>query len=346
MTQLFENHSEQNSPLAAVDRRRFIRKVGGALFAVTLLDIADLSPLPRAAHAAGGCGSGTADASCGSFLDTDQNCGLTKPSGAQDVDESCGGFSKDENCGQAAGATATDQDNNCGSLDTDQNCGKSGPGGPAGTDADQSCSSTSNDLNCQVNQVPAASKDSDANCSATSADADQGCGDCDDNHQWGGDQHCGKTLPAGGMDPDGLCGHQHGASGGITTDQACSATVADAGCGTHTTIYGGTDNDVDEHCVGGATDMHCTAAMGTDANCDAATNPSTTSPDELCSATDVDQACGHYDADESCAATVTDEACGQHFGVFSPNIDTDQNCVANGGANTTDNTNVQHNGPL
>lgn len=49
-------------------------------------------------------------------------------------------------------------------------------------------------------------------------------------------------------------------------------------------------------------------------------------------------ACGHYDADESCSATAVDQACGKHFGVFGPNVDTDQNCIAQGGTNATDNT--------
>jgi len=309
-------------------RRRFIRLVGGSVFALAVLDIPDIGANQALAQSGGGCGSGTADQSC-SGSNNDENCGLGTP---VDQDNSCSSLNNDESCNSAPG----DYDQSCSSSNNDEACGQGSTQSPTGKDPDATCSSTNSDEGCSISQVPAPSNDGDQNCNATNADADQACGDCDDNHD--SDEHCGRPLN-GATDADDLCGHQHWV--GHDEDDTCSATTSDQGCGTHTTVYGGTDDDPDQHCVNGNADMHCTAP-GPDSNCDAATNPSTTSPDETCGAADPDQACGHYDADESCSATAVDQACGEHFGVFGPTVDTDQNCTAQGGTNATDNTGHPH----
>ncbi|QDV52351.1 hypothetical protein [Gimesia fumaroli] len=292
-----ENTDVSNSDDDTLSRRRFIRKVGGATFAITLFDIADFS---MNVAAAAGCGSGTSDAACntGSPATPDSNCGQTASPGFN-------------------------------------------TSGPNGMDHDEACSATDNDGNCQMSQLPNAGNEVDENCSATSIDADQNCGDCDDHHQT--DEHCSKGLATGGTDPDEMCGHQHNI--GLAEDQNCSATVTDVGCGVHTTSYGGTDRDTDQHCVGGNADMNCASSAGVDSNCNASTFPSNTSPDERCgtvagATTDYDAACSHYDADESCSSTSTDESCGTFPGPFNDN--TDEHCPSP----SQDQSDVPNEGPL
>lgn len=280
-------------------RREFFRDVGGAAFAILLVDIADNSL--RSAYAQDGCGTGTSDANC-------------NVSGAPD-----------QNCGQAASA----------GFNT---------GGPAGTDRDEACSLTDNDGNCSIAQLPKANdnKDPDQNCAKMSEDADQSCGDCDDNHE--ADERCGKSPPGGGMkDADELCGHESGV--GLDTDDVCSATDVDSGCGKHSTTYGGLpNNDVDQHCVVPNADLNC-SSLDADNNCNMKTFPSTTSPDENCGqpsggGIDSDEACSHYDMDESCSGTSEDEACGKWPGILVN--DADQCCPTE----SQDQSDEEQKGPL
>lgn len=189
---------------------------------------------------------------------------------------------------------------------------------------DQSCGGGQEDQSCEL--VPGASSETaqhspDENCG--SGDQDNACGDCNDDHDT--DQNCGTGS---GQDTDELCGHAHYATG--AEDQACSATNADAGCGDHNTTYNvDTFNDTDEHCDQNLTpgttadsDQNC-AGQVADATCGVHTPAYSTSPDEMCSSTEYDGACGPggslnsdpaYDRDESCngsaAAGSVDESCG------------------------------------
>ena len=338
-----ENLSRDSSAEGAPrPRRQFIRDVGSMLFAVTVIDIADKSYFKGQAFAqSSGCGAGVVDNAC-SATTSDANCGFTLPGGTIDPDEGCRAspYDADQSCGQIArdvdqACSTTDEDQNCnkpystpGLTDIDNSCTSTSLDESCGTGStDESCSSTSTDENCSVSRNPPAN-DVDESCTAIGAQADEGCGDCDDNHD--PDQHCG--LPAGGaVDPDDLCGHQS-FFGVYDSDTACSATQADMGCGTHSAPYtGSVQTDQDAHCVGTATDMSC-SMQATDANCQASTNPSTTSPDEKCSGTDVDQACNHYDRDQSCGSAglpggsdLADQACGTYGAIG--NADPDGHCT-------------------
>ncbi len=268
-----DSESKPDEKSTSESRRRFIRRVGGTVFGISLVDICDGTQQAQAAA----CGSGG-----------------TPPFGAADA--FCSAFVKDDNCG--------------------------------------------------ITQLPNPEKDHDQQCAAplyTGTDPDQSCGDCDDIHD--SDQHCSKPLPNGSADPDELCGHQHNATS--NEDDNCSATVSDAGCGTHKTKYNvpGTSNDTDEHCVGQNTDMNCSNSTE-DATCNTKTFPSTTSPDENCRAgtegtQDKDEACSHYDQDESCNVLHTDEACGEYNKIFN---DTDDHCSPAIGQ--SDDTDDPNDGPI
>jgi hypothetical protein len=252
-------------------------------------------------------------------------------------DSNCGsnwfGGPSDANCG-----IGKDPDNNCGtwnSSSNDGNCGKPSSGGvstggPNGTDQDEACTTSVVDNNCSINQVPnnGAGADVDGSCGNVYMNPDESCGDCDDNHQ--SDEHCGKPI-AGGKDPDDLCGHQHYTEiFGESQDGVCSTTESDAGCGAHTTQYGGTWVDPDQHCsgtTGASADRNC-STLSNDDTCAALSNPSTTSPDENCSLSDSDDACSRYDKDESCSMNYSkDDACGTTtIKWVSDPIDDDENC--------------------
>lgn len=315
-------------------RREFLRTVGATVFSVALVDVADPAMVADVAFAQSGCSTVTPDAAC-SASNTDEHCGYAKPGGGVDKDESCSTSANDESC---QSANTGEVDESCSTSNADDNCGRPYNGDTKYSDVDESCQAVNTDENCQIQQVPKPQHDADQHCTATGGDADASCGDCDDTHE--SDEHCGKPLAGGATDPDDMCGHQHWVT--HHEDQVCSATQADVGCGIHTTVYGGTDTDPDQHCTGTNADMNCTG-KASDANCTPYPNPSTTTPDEGCNTTgDVDSACGHYDADESCGGAATDEACGLHFGVIGSNTDTDENCTAHGGTNATDNTGVKH----
>lgn len=254
------------------ERRKFLRRLGVGLFAITILDIPD--SLQHKAFAAG-CGNGVSDANCNVSSAVDANCGQTASAGFN-------------------------------------------TGGANGKDADENCSASSPydiDSNCQRTQLPNPGGDPDASCSATNPSRDQSCGDCDDDHDPDGDQHCGASLPGGGSDSDELCGHQHVVQG--TEDQACSTSVRDSGCGTHSAAYGMLGlvgwTDPDQSCGKTQADQNCSTSPNGDATCNSSASASTTSPDEGCSQTQIDNACSHYDADESCGFQDTDDqACGKY----------------------------------
>ncbi|MEN6405350.1 MAG: hypothetical protein ABFC77_02650 [Thermoguttaceae bacterium] len=280
-------------------RRTFIRRVGKSIIAISVVDILFGHPSPAFA-----CGEGACDASCGTSYSADENCGVNN-----------------------------DPDNNCGMLpqqSNDANCGKPSVS-PSNTDTDQTCvpESSDSDANCSIAQMPSNGLDVDESCNNQGGDPDQSCGDCNDNHQT--DEHCNQ-----GGDPDDLCGHQS-LYGWMNTDGACSASVPDVGCGDHSTSYGSA-GDTDQHCVGGNTDMNCSLSGIEDTNCNAAANPSTSSPDEHCSQLDYDQACNMYDKDQSCGSAAfdnpADQACGQTIveGIGGGTwTDTDNHCNPGGG---------------
>jgi hypothetical protein len=303
-----------------------------------VVDLADPQGWNLVHAQSSGCGSGTPDENCGNG-NADQNCGETLTSGGTDTDEACSATDTDENCGKPLASGGTDPDEGCSATDTDENCGK--PLASGGTDPDEGCSATDNDENCQASQLPNPGQDIDQNCSDESTDPDQSCGDCDDTHH--SDQHCGIDNPGGETDADDLCGHQSNIGG--DTDNVCSTEEADVGCGTHKAKYGTLPfNDEDEHCGQmGDPDMNCGDPGETsDENCNAPANPSTTSPDERCSATDVDEACSRYDADESCGNGNADEACGTYKNPipgFPDFKDNDDNCGNGTDADDSENPN-------
>src|SRR5438067_859852 len=114
-------------------RRKFVRDVGGILFAVTVVDVADLATLASNARAATiGCGKGTPDDDCSAISD-DKACGFI---GANDTDQSCTDISQgaDENCTDAKGNNDVDQhcgqpDPIHGDYDKDNNCDLTDPAG-------------------------------------------------------------------------------------------------------------------------------------------------------------------------------------------------------------------------
>jgi hypothetical protein len=162
---------------------------------------------------------------------------------------------------------------------------------------------------------------------------DESCGDCDDNHNT--DEHCGQTTTGNTVDPDDLCGHQHWTETfGESQDGVCSTTESDVGCGAHTTEYGGTWSDPDQHCSGTTgtnADRNC-STLSKDDTCAALSNPSTTSPDECCGGVnDLDEACSRYDKDESCGNKNTrDEACGTTPVSVLSYTDIDNHCGKSG----------------
>lgn len=177
-------------------RRQFIRRVGGSIFAIKLVDIIDGSSHEALAAACGTPGPapfGEADLLCSIFI-ADNNCGVSQlPNNKKDHDQYC------------LSLISTAADNSCGDCDdkhdADQHCGGTLPNGQ--TDADEMCGHQSN-----------IGGDQDGTCSATTADS--GCGT--HNHVYG-------PLPF--EDPDQHCV-------GTNTDQNCSKMASDATCNSKT----------------------------------------------------------------------------------------------------------------
>jgi hypothetical protein len=205
------DHNSQNNK-EQTSRRSFIKRIGNAVFSVTVVGWIAMSP--KIAYA---CGEGVSDSNCGSNWfggSSDANCGI-----GEDPDNNCGTWNSSSN------------DGNCGNPSS----GGVSTGGPNGTDQDEACTTSVVDSNCSINQVPnnGTGADVDESCGNVYMNPDESCGDCDDNHQ--SDEHCGKPM-AGGKDPDDLCGHQHYTEiFGESQDGVCSTTESDAGCGAHTT---------------------------------------------------------------------------------------------------------------
>ncbi len=354
-----------------VDRREFIATAIKGIAGLTLIGV--FSPLsllaatgcdiPNCPDTCSSCDTGACDATCdtaagcdsavacdvatgcdnSSACDIPSGCDLAAPDGCSKTvtdthcsptsvrDSNCGNGNKDAHCGGYDNGSF-DKDDNCNkeaaTYDKDNSCYSGGNH----ANTDNSCELNSTDANCYIRQA-VNSNDHDETCSTTHPD--NSCGDCDDNHDT--DEHC-----AVNGDPDGLCGHQHGDvpfyNGGVSTDQNCSATSVDGGCGTHTTSYGNTDTDIDESCTATipSSDANC-SNLTSDSTCGSTrANPSTTSPDEKCGnvvngVKDDDGACGHYDADESCGNGNVDSACGKTNieGLPDP-VDPDGNCGING----------------
>ena len=224
--------ASKSTQTAASSRRDFIRDVGGMLFAVTVIDIADASFFSGQAFAqSSGCGQGVVDGSCTATA-SDANCGFTiTATGTMDPDEGCR-LSTDTD--QACGMIAKDVDQACTagsvttSADEDQNCGKP-YSTPGLNDADESCTTTSTDDNCSVN-------DNDESCNATSAD--ESCNDSAATTSHNVDQSCtavaadkdeacGVNSTGGARDEDQHCGKP--ASGSTDADEACGLTYTSVG---------------------------------------------------------------------------------------------------------------------
>ncbi len=180
--------------------------------------------------------------------------------------------------------------------------------------SDNTCNSGSTDERCRATPGVENSSDPDGSCglqTPTGSEADNSCGDCDDNHD--SDNNCGGTDSAtGAKDPDDDCGHQSIIGG--QQDATCNSKDNDEGCGSHHADYSGTWSDADENCSTTNTDANCNTNT-TDSTCNQTSNPSTTSPDEKCGKKDNDEACGRYDNDESCGLTSgeRDEECGTTY---------------------------------
>lgn len=258
----------------AQSRRQFIRRVGGAVFAINLVDVVDGSSHEALAAACGTGGNapfGESDIGCGvgiyPAMATDQNCGVSQfPNKGKDADQYC--------TLNVLNPLVTDPDKACGDCDdkhsADQHCGKKLDNGQ--NDPDEMCGHQSN-----------IGGDQDNNCSEKVADV--GCGTHD--HVYGGDpwkdpdQHCvapsvdqncakstpdetcnSKTFPSttspdegcaatGDVvtDPDGACSH-------YDADESCTklSIDPDQSCGTYPNPIPFKDDfkDADEHCIGEA----------------------------------------------------------------------------------------------
>lgn len=217
-----KNASAGDPPAIESSRRRFIRDVGGMLFAVTVVDIADTAFFSGPVYAQSTCGAGAVDAAC-TATTSDSNCGFNLPAGAgMDPDEGCRAspYDADQSCGQITrdvdqACSTTDEDQNCnkpystpGFIDSDQSCTTTsldescGNGG--GSNNDESCSATSADESCH-DSAAKSSHNEDQSCTASSADPDEACGTNSAGSARDEDQHCGK--PSGGTkDADQACG--------------------------------------------------------------------------------------------------------------------------------------------
>jgi len=321
-------HEDESCPVHGPDsqeRRDFIRRSGEIVFAMTVLG------------AFGGAPAG--QKSTQPLTQADKLCSLQG-----ETQSATGGTSADEACS----GTKTQQQ--VADASTDQGCtqGDNPCSPPPNHVPDASCSQTSADEGCHIKSAPGgSSNDEDQHCGAN-GDPDNGCGDCDDNHDT--DNHCGQPLGGGGgNDRDELCGHPHYWPFGGDADDRCGKPVAgggtevDEGCGQHDTIYHDWA-DPDDNCggtlPGGGTDVdsNCTDVQGGDQTCGEDPPGYASSPDESCSLTSQDEACGQggsegynpaYDRDASCGGTgpgVTesqDQSCGSSAGNFD---DPDQNC--------------------
>ena len=263
-------------------RREFIKLIGKSLFTMTIL-----STCPTKLFATGG----------------DNDCSSSPP---------------DINCGNSAG----NHDEACEyGVDTDNNCSPTNSGANSNADVDNSCGANEPDESCEIFSTNSSSykKEEDEHCSSSLplGEVDNCCGDCDDNHD--SDSHCG--VYNGVEDQDQLCGHTSWAY--HNEDQSCGNGTNDEGCGTHDTTYGGADTDTDNNCNSGGdpdNNNNCNNATGSDSTCDTTPEPAYgTNPDEMCSTTDVDNACGQggsngynpaYDEDQDCSNTSEDNACG------------------------------------
>lgn len=204
-------------------RRKFIRDVGGLLFAVTVVDIADAAFLTGQVYAqSGGCGLGVVDSSC-SATTPDSNCGFNVPAGggmdpdegcraspqdadqacgqiAKDVDQACSATDQDQNCNKPHSTPGlTDADNSCTTTSLDESCGNGG-----GANNDESCNATSMDESCH-DSAAKSSHNEDQSCTGTGADLDEACGTNSATGPRDEDQHCGQPA-SGTTDADQACG--------------------------------------------------------------------------------------------------------------------------------------------
>jgi len=270
-------------------RREFIKLIGKSLFAMTIL-----STCPTKLFA----------------TNNDNDCSSSPP---------------DTNCGNSAG----NHDEACEyGVDVDNNCSPTNSGANSNADVDNSCGANEPDESCEIFSTNSSSykKEEDEHCSSSLplGEVDNCCGDCDDNHD--SDSHCG--VYNGVEDQDQCCGHTHvGGWFNYDKDQACGSGIRDEGCGVHNTTYGISSSDTDNNCnpnSGDPDDLNnCNSSTGSDSTC--GTNPPAyaSNPDEMCSASDIDNACGQggsngfnpaYDADQDCSLTNVDNACGASIG--------------------------------
>jgi len=215
-----ESHEDENSQDSASGRREFVRDIGRALFAITVVDIADSSFIETAeAQSSGGCGQGVPDGGC-EIGEPDGNCGFKTSTGAMDPDEACEqgtlwddndescGDQKgwrdetchstniDENCSKESNPGFTDNDESCSSTSTDESCAQGSQ-----TEVDESCGPTTADENCQDASGPGTT-DPDESCTNSAMDPDQSCSK---SGPYDEDEHCGVGAPPN-QDADEACG--------------------------------------------------------------------------------------------------------------------------------------------
>jgi len=307
------NKTPHSGDASQPTRRDFFRYIGSFLFGATLVD-----RTARQVLASPPCQyQGDQDDACDSPGDNDQGCGYGN------TDEGCTNsgwwYNEDQNCAYERVGGKDDNDGACGvSNDEDNACHRRAPGIDNG-DEDQSCTQMS----------------------GPSLNEDQGCGDCNDNHDK--DNNCGESLGGSTVDSDQMCGHAHTSPWGGDADNNCKVSGnPDSGCGSHNGPVGNDWTDPDQGCQSNPepppadTDLNCTGEAS-DSKCEPGAG-NTSIPDEHCSGTegsyDRDQACEEFfDEDEVCSAegnTDVDEGCGgeDRSGLTSSfQSDPDQNCA-------------------
>ncbi len=294
-----------------LERREFLRNLSTTTFAFVALGSFGGAP-GGGGVIGGGAGPGAGGVAGGRVAKP----GKPKPLCMDDDDEA---DNTDTDCIGHGVPTeeGEDRDSSCGDGEADESCSISSTEGGSGNDVDQNCGTATGGGN---------------------VDGDNACGDCDDDHD--ADGSCNQSV-GGSTDSDEMCGHAHLPGGGIDEDQTCSATTADNGCGNHDTVYNEV-NDPDQHCPDGVTpgttqdsDQNCTGQVA-DATCAANPPAYASSPDEMCSSTEIDGACGNggsagynpaYDEDASCGGAglgeQSDQSCGSTVYTLE---DEDENC--------------------
>lgn len=227
-------NNEKQKGEKSENRRQFLRKVGGWIFGLTLVDsFPALAGDPNDEGCSGALD--VVDQYCGTIPDVpDQTCGMSG-----DGDYACTATNIDQSCERQPGVIDLDQ--SCSANNPDGACGDGSPGNPLHV-VDQTCGTTNSLGVMNADSACDGFADPDNSCVAGNTDADCTTQDVDatcwfQTRPLCPDEHC-NTIGDGMINPDGACG-AHG------PDAACDQSPTDEAC---RPIF-----DVDEACRAGHT---------------------------------------------------------------------------------------------